>query len=165
MLHLIALTSSTFPPTPIVEKTSDRQHPDAHIHGFTLRALYVHAPSQTIERHALRFDDHPHLIDPKSAHSRRLQTDIPAFSATTNSKERVIALLGLNVAAYPGYHDAVVSSAVGTRTETPLGADSKCCGKPTFDFGWGQVTMDGIDVEDRLWDPRALGEPEEQPVP
>ena len=153
MLHLITLTSSTLLPTPIVEKTSDRQHPDAHIHGFTLRALYVHAPSQTIERHALRFDDHPHLIDPKSAHSRRLQTDIPAFSATTNSKERVIALLGLNVAAYPGYHDAVVSSAVGTRTETPLGADSKCCGKPTFDFGWGQVTMDGIDVEDRLWDP------------
>jgi len=153
MLHLITLTSSTLLPTPIVEKTSDRQHPDAHIHGFTLRALYVHAPSQTIERHALRFDDHPHLIDPNSAHSRRLQTDIPAFSATTNSKERVIALLGLNVAAYPGYHDAVVSSAVGTRTEMPLGADSKCCGKPTFDFGWGQVTMDGIDVEDRLWDP------------
>ena len=96
MLHPITLTSSAVLPSPIVEKTSDRQHPDAHIHGFTLRALYVHAPSQTIERHALRFDDHPHLIDPTSAHSRRLQTDIPAFSATTNSKERVIALLGLN---------------------------------------------------------------------
>ena len=49
-----------------------------------------------------------------------------------------IALLDLNVAAYPGYHDAVVSSAVGTRTETPLGADSKCwASRPSTSAGAG----------------------------
>ena len=94
---------------------------------WRVSASSAHASQRSGPQNALRFDDHPHLIDPNSAHSRRLQSIIPEFSATTNSKERVIALLGLNVAAYPGYHDAVVSSAVGTRTETPLGADSKCC--------------------------------------
>ena len=58
--------------------------------------------------------------------------------------------LGSHPLSRPGLF---VQVRVGTRTETPLGADSKCCGKPTFAFGWGKVTMDGIDVEDRLWDP------------
>ena len=73
---------------------SSVQHPDAHVEGFVVTAVHLDLGG-TLHRRRLRFDDHP----PR----RRLEA--APFSATINSRARVLTLMKLNVAAYPGHLD------------------------------------------------------------
>ena len=96
------------------------QHPNEHIDGFSLHAVHLAKHDGDgrpvgLHRRRLRFDDHP---------LRRHLLDAP-FSATENSRDRVITLMKLNVAAYPGYLDTMV------------------------DRTWSQEMMDGILSENR----------------
>ena len=96
------------------------QHPNEHIDGFSLHAVHLAKHDGDgrpvgLHRRRLRFDDHP---------PRRRLLYAP-FSATENSRDRVITLMKLNVAAYPGYLDTMV------------------------DRTWSQEMMDGILSENR----------------
>ena len=75
---------------------SSVQHPDAHIDGFVISAVHLHGDDGSLHRRRLRFDEHP-------PRARRLET--APFSATENSRARVLTLMKLNVAAYPSYLD------------------------------------------------------------
>ena len=90
------------------------QHPDAHVDGFVLRSAFIRVSgsdgSESIHRRMIQFDEQPHLnpdLDPPdldtlgAAKGRRLlQTQLPSFDATKNSRERVITLAKLNLLAY-----------------------------------------------------------------
>ena len=75
---------------------SSVQHPDAHIDGFVISAVHLHGDDGSLHRRRLRFDEHP-------PRARRLEA--APFSATKNSRARVLTLMKLNVAAYPSYLD------------------------------------------------------------
>eukprot|EP00039_Didymoeca_costata_P016317 m.289602 g.289602 ORF g.289602 m.289602 type:complete len:581 (-) comp16374_c0_seq2:66-1808(-) len=100
------------------------QHPDAHIAGFHLKSVITHhvvlekhshnqgfenSPQQgaklrhVLHRRNLQFDENPHVrnLDELRRRSRRADP-LPSFSANSNSRDRVIALLKLNLLAYPG---------------------------------------------------------------
>ena len=75
---------------------SSVRHPDAHIDGFVISAVHLHGDDGSLHRRRLRFDEHP-------PRARRLEA--APFSATKNSRARVLTLMKLNVAAYPSYLD------------------------------------------------------------
>ena len=122
-------------PLCFTDEASRLQHPDAHIDGFSLHAVLLaergtddtNGPIHAIHRRRLRFDDHP----------PRRRLDAAPFSATENSRDRVITLMKLNVAAYPGYLDAA-ALALASASEG---------GYP--DRTWSQEVMDGILSEAR----------------
>ena len=108
---------------------SSVQHPDAHIDGFVISAVHLHGDDGSLHRRRLRFDEHP-------PRARRLEA--APFSATKNSRARVLTLMKLNVAAYPSYLDT---------------------GDGAFDRTWSEDVMSAILAEHN----QALDAP--QPLP
>mmetsp|Transcript_59071 Transcript_59071/g.144909 ORF Transcript_59071/g.144909 Transcript_59071/m.144909 type:complete len:573 (+) Transcript_59071:106-1824(+) len=85
------------------------QHPDAHVHGFTLRAVYTHKVSPDgaqhhLQKRILKFDRNPHLLSLETLNARRrlLSIPLPDLSASVSSAEKVISLSKLSLLAYPG---------------------------------------------------------------
>ena len=117
---MMIATAVSAQPLSFTDSYSALQHPDEHVEGFSVHAVHLaeydsEGQPVGLHRRQLRFDDHP----PR----RRLQ--YAPFSATENSRDRVIALMKLNVAAYPGTGDT------------------------TIDRTWCQEVMDGILSENR----------------
>jgi hypothetical protein len=81
------------------------EHPDANIHGFVLRSMYVHTfanNQKNLVRRNLKFTKFPHLQSLSSLNERRTLLNLPVYDSHVHSKTLVVALSRLNLLAYPG---------------------------------------------------------------